>query len=118
MCRRANHTSKLSLVTVGSECVSEPLQPSAEVAASLSLARTLFMERRGAYGPTIQISKAGSQLPTFEVCITHSDHKEFMTPTNEYLDSSVLVRSNTYKFSTDIIVLHSRQASPVQWNQI
>ena len=83
MCRRANHTSKLSLVTVGSECISEPLQPTVEAAASLGLARTLFMETRAAYGPTIQISMAGSQPPTFEVCIAHCDHSGFMTPTRE-----------------------------------
>ena len=67
-CRRAGHNSKLSLVLVGSEgATSLPPLLSVEAAGSLGLARTLFMEARPSYGPTLHLLPSAGCYPAFKV---------------------------------------------------
>lgn len=65
-CRRAKHSSKLSLLLL-SDAVAVDSCMSQQAAASLGLARTLFMEERAAYGPIIELSLGTATPPTFQV---------------------------------------------------
>ena len=67
LCRQCKHSSKLSLVLLGRSCVPDGRQLSKVAALSLGIARTLFMEDRPAYGPTIQLLPASGQLPSLQV---------------------------------------------------
>ena len=67
MCRQCKHSSKLSLVLLGTAALPDGAQLSKPAALSLGLARTLFMEDRPVYGPTIQLLPASGQLPSLQV---------------------------------------------------
>lgn len=89
-CRQTGHASKLSLLLVTlSSFLAEDNLLSVEAAASMGLARTLFMESRAAYGPTIHAGiamglpscKVRSRMPysrplvLVRIFLSHSDEQ-------------------------------------------